>query len=276
METDELFYEFFCHHPSSLLRLLELPTEGQWHFQSVTVKQRKRHEKRLDGVLTRVDGTPDRRIFAEFQGYPDKAIYWRAMRSVSMYHEHHPDEPLLPMWVLILFLDESFDPGFPVLQFLPPHRLVTLFLPEALERLGAQSGPLAVFKPLFLKDDAELRAQAPSFRREIEALNFPPNEHKFLMEALVYAIHQRLPTLSEKELMHMVQLTPLRKTVAGQDLLLEGRLEGEARGERVGQIRLLRQLLQMPELSARTLKSLRALPLETLDAQIAELRAKLR
>ena len=78
----------------------------------------------------------------------------------------------------------------------------------------------------------------------------------------------------------MVQLTPLRKTVAGQDLLLEGRLEGEARGEargeRVGQIRLLRQLLQMPELSARTLKSLRALPLETLDAQIAELRAKLR
>lgn len=86
-----------------MLRLSGQKVSGPVHFESVTVKQRERQEKRLDGLLTRTDGQPDRLIISEFQGYLDKSIYWQALRSVAMYHEYLPGESQTPVLVKLIF-----------------------------------------------------------------------------------------------------------------------------------------------------------------------------
>ncbi len=53
MKTDALFYELFRTDPRSLFELVQLDTEGEYVFESVTVKHL---EKRLDGSETVVKG----------------------------------------------------------------------------------------------------------------------------------------------------------------------------------------------------------------------------
>ena len=93
------------------------------------------------------------------------------------------------------------------------------------------------------------------------------------MEGLLeYAILQRFPQLTLKEVQKLIQLTPLDKTVAGQELILfgikkgvkKGKEEGLKKGELIGEIRTLQRILKYSqssttELARKTLKELRAL-----------------
>ena len=54
MKTDELFYELFKVDPKSVFRLVQLEVEGEYTFESLTIKTT---EKRLDGFCKRIDGT---------------------------------------------------------------------------------------------------------------------------------------------------------------------------------------------------------------------------
>lgn len=72
MKTDELLYELFTIDPKSLFRLAQLEIEGEYTFESITVKT---IEKRIDGFLKRTDDVGPN-VFAELQGYPDQKIYW--------------------------------------------------------------------------------------------------------------------------------------------------------------------------------------------------------
>lgn len=272
MKTDEYFYEFFRSHPGELLRLVGLELSGPWHFESVTVKQRKRQEKRLDGLLTRADGQPERLIFAEFQGYLDKSIYWRALRSVAMYHEYLASASQTPVMVVLIFLDSEHDPGFDVLSFNLPHQLMRVNLPEALERLEGSLGPLVVFKPLFAKDPDELRERGPAWVQTIQDLNYSQEDRTFLMEALLYAMVQRFPTRDAKEFMNMFVLTPLEETVTVKNIVKESEARGVAQGERIGQILLLQRMLGLP-ISPK--EALMARDIESLDAMVRELEAQL-
>ena len=53
MKTDALFYELFQIDPRSLFRLAQLEVEGEYIFESITVKTT---EKRFDGFCKRTDG----------------------------------------------------------------------------------------------------------------------------------------------------------------------------------------------------------------------------
>ena len=284
MKTDEYFYEFFRTHPAELLRLSGQKVSGPVHFESVTVKQRKRQEKRLDGLLTRSDGQPDRLIFAEFQGYLDRAIYWRALRSVAMYHEYLPGESKTPVLVMVIFLEKDHDPDFDLLTFNPPHQLLRIYLPEALERLEGNLGPLVVFKPLFAKDPEELLQQGPEWVQVIRDLKYPEKDRTFLIEALMYAMVQRFPTRDAKEFMSMFVLTPLEETVTVKNIIARSRAEGQAQGiaqgvaqgvaqgERIGQIHLLQQLLGRPITPH---EELMPQSIEALDALVKQLKAEI-
>ncbi len=48
MKTDELFYELFRLDPRSLFELVHLNLEGEYTFESITIKTT---EKRLDGFI---------------------------------------------------------------------------------------------------------------------------------------------------------------------------------------------------------------------------------
>ncbi len=83
MKTDALFYELFRLESQSLFDLMNLKMEGDYAFESITVKT---IEKRCDGFLKRTDNQGPN-VFLEVQGYDDPGIYWRLFREVCTWYE---------------------------------------------------------------------------------------------------------------------------------------------------------------------------------------------
>ncbi len=50
---DALFYQVFQFDPQALFQLMQLPVEGEYTYESITVKTT---EKRMDGFFKRIDG----------------------------------------------------------------------------------------------------------------------------------------------------------------------------------------------------------------------------
>lgn len=164
MKTDELLYELFKLDPKSVFRLAQLDLEGEYSFESITVKT---VEKRIDGFLRRTDGVGPN-VFVEFQGWDDQKIYWRSFREVCMFYEERDESA--PFILIIVFIDPK------------------------------------------------------------------------IIELLEFAIWQRLPSLSLKEVQKMIQLTPLEETVAGKELIQMGIQRGRQEGRQVGKIELVDSL----------------------------------
>jgi len=108
--------------------------------------------------------------------------------------------------------------------------------------------------------------------------------NKMLIDLLENAILSRFPKLTLKEIQKMIQLTPLDKTVAGQELirmgidegvlrgLEKGRIEGRTEGELIGKIHatqrfLNRRVTPKKKLLAQSPKELRAM-LKQLEAML--------
>jgi len=279
MKTDSLFYELFKLHPQSLFELAGLEADGEYVFESITVKST---EKRMDGFFRSTDGS-GRNIFLEVQGYDDEAIYWRFLREISVYYEL--TEKRLPFVAVILFIDKKYDPeNCPITDFKPPNRLIRLYLPDCLKAIGDKASPLTVFKPLILKKKKLLPEAVPKWKNEIDSLSLSESTNKLLIDLLENAILSRFPTLTLKEIQKMIQLTPLDKTVAGQELIQMGRKEGAQQGELIGwkrgaqqgeiigKIHLAQRLLKRPvtpkkKLLAQSPKELRAM-LKQLEAML--------
>ena len=263
MKTDSLFYELFKAHPESLFELAGLKADGKYGFESITVKST---EKRMDGFFRSTDGYAPN-IFLEVQGYDDEAIYWRFLREISVYYEL--TEKRLPFVAVILFIDKKYDPeNCPITDFKPPNRLIRLYLPDCLKAIGDKASPLTVFKPLILKKKKLLPEAVPKWKNEIDSLSLSESTNKLLIDLLENAILSRFPKLTLEETKKMIQLTPLDKTVAGQELIqmgrIEGRTEGRTEGELIGKIHATQRFLKRPvtpkkKLLAQSPKELRAI-----------------
>ncbi len=230
MKTDALFYELFKFDPQSLFDLIRLDAQGAYVFESITAKTT---EKRLDGLFRRIDGQGPN-LFAEVQGYPDKKIYWRFFREISTWHEQNDDDQ--PFIAVVLFTDRAFDPGKPRLSCVKPCRLIRCYLPDLLKRIGKKASALTVLKPLVLKDRKKLPESVQQWDAEIRAMGLPKAKTKILNELLEYAVLQRFSDLTLEEVKKMIQLTPLEKTVAGQELIQMGLLQGKQEGKREGKL----------------------------------------
>jgi predicted transposase YdaD len=130
MKTDSLFYELFKLHPKSLFELAGLELDGEYVFESITVKST---EKRMDGFFRRKDGD-GANGFLEVQGYDDDTIYWRQFREISTHYEQTKSKK--PFVAIILFIDEKYDPKNCPVHFVPPNRLIRLYLPELHQGFG--------------------------------------------------------------------------------------------------------------------------------------------
>jgi predicted transposase YdaD len=283
MKTDSLFYELFKLSPRSLFELAGLETDGEYIFESITVKST---EKRFDGFFRRTDGS-GQNIFLEVQGYKDRKIYWRQLREISAYYEQSKKQP--PFIAVILFVDEKYDPkNCPIPDFVPPNRLIRLYLPDCLRALGDTPSPLTVFKPLVLEDKDQLPKAVLKWKSEIDSLKLSEDINKLLTELLENAILSSFPKMTLKEIQKMIRLTPLEKTVAGQELIqmgmnegilkgfekgrLEGRTEGIEKGELIGRIHatqrfLRRRITSKKKLLDQSPKELRAI-LKKLEAEL--------
>ena len=82
MKTDALFYELFRLEPQSLFDLVSLNMEGEYIFESITVKTT---EKRFDGFLKRVDNQGPKEIKKMIQLTPlDKTVAGQELISIGI------------------------------------------------------------------------------------------------------------------------------------------------------------------------------------------------
>ncbi|MBF0102676.1 MAG: DUF2887 domain-containing protein [Desulfobacterales bacterium] len=237
MKTDPLFYRLFQIDPSSLFRLVNIDIQGDYRFESVTIKNT---EKRIDGLFRSVDGTnPD--VFLEIQGYDDPKIYWRFFREICSYQEQS-EYRLPPFIAVLLFLDDKYKPGDSPFACVAPYRFICANLIDELKKIWHKPSPLTVLKPFLVKNKKELYQSIRQWENEIRSLQFEENKTESLIELLEYAILEKFPKLSIKEVQAMLQLTPLEKTRAVQELLaitsekkfIEGIEKGREKGRKEG------------------------------------------
>ncbi len=278
MKTDSLFYELFKAHPASLFELAGLEADGEYVFESITVKST---EKRVDGFFRSTDGS-GQNIFLEVQGYGDRKIYWRLLREISTRYEQTEDER--EFVAVLLFVDEKYDPKNCSVKFVSPNRLIRLYLPKCLKAIGDKASPLTVFKPLVLSDKEKLPEAVPKWKTEIESLELSESTNRVLIDLLENAIISRFPKMTFEEIQKMIYYTPIEKTVVGQELIqmgrmegrlegrMEGRMEGIEKGEIIGKIHATQRFLKRPvtpkkKLLAQSPKELRAI-LKQLEAKL--------
>jgi predicted transposase YdaD len=275
MKTDELFYELFKIDPPSLFRLVQLPLEGTYTFESITVKTT---EKRIDGFCKRIDGQGPH-VFLEIQGYDDPKIYWRALREVCTYYEQNDDT--VPFVLIVLFLDAAYDPGnFPLSEVKPPHQFLTGNLIDCLQRVGEHPGVLTVLKPFVVTRKEQIFDEIQEWKTELRSLPFPAETIHILLGLLEYLIMQRFPKINRKEIESMLHLTPIEETVIGKELieigekkgLQEGLSKGLSKGELIGEIRAIQKILKRP---VKPVPMLARKGQKTLKAMLAELEAEL-
>ncbi|MGH7600934.1 MAG: DUF2887 domain-containing protein [bacterium] len=216
LKTDSLIYELFQFDPQSLIQLLKLKLEGQYAFESISIKTT---EKRLDGFFKRIDGEGPN-LFLEAQGYEDPKICWRLFSEICTFYEQRDDSQ--PFIAIVLFLDEKYDPGPFVLSCVLPCQLLRVNLIDCLKALEKVPSTLTVLKPLVLTGKDELAAAIPQWRGDIRSLALPEAKENTLVELLEYAIVQRFPELTEKEVTTMLQLTPIDQTTVGKQIFGRG------------------------------------------------------
>ena len=270
MKTDALFYELFRADPRSLFQLVQLNMEGEYAFESITVKTT---EKRMDGFFQRIDGMGPN-VFLEVQGYGDPAIYWRLFREICTWYEQSGSS--LPFVAVALFVDGKYDSGDCRLECVAPCRLIRCHLVDGLKAIKGHGGALVVLKPLVLSRKEELPEHVPEWKCELDSLDLPENIVRVLMELLEYAILQRFPELTLKEVRKMIELTPLEETAAVKELMQigreEARREGLEKGELIGRIQMAQRFLKHPitpkeSLAEQGVEDLRAL-LDRLETQL--------
>jgi len=277
MKTDALFYELFRLSPASLFELVRLDIKDEYIFESITVKTT---EKRFDGFLKSKDGQGPH-IFLEIQGYDDPVIYWRLFREISTWYEQNDSKT--PFIAIALFIDKKYDPGEPFLTCVHPCRLIRCDLYECLKVLGDRAGILTVLKPLVYKSKENLPEHVCRWYDEIGSLSLPDDKYVIVKNLLEYAILQRIPKISLKELRKMIQLTPLEEITAVKELLhiketeamLAGEKKGEKRGEKKGElIGTINTLQRVMRLTLTPRELLTKQTTEQLQTILAKLEAK--
>ncbi len=227
MKTDELLYELVRLDPKSVFRLVQLDLKGEYTFESITLKT---IEKRIDGFLKRIDG-PGPNVFVEFQGWDDPKIYWRSFREVCMFYEER-DDPA-PFILIVVFIDPKYDPGNLPMNVEPPNQFFRLNLSDALNAITQSPGILTVLKPL-VSPRHEIRDHIQEWKAEVTSLPLSNEKIQKIIELLEFAVWQKLPNLSLKEVQKMIQLTPLEETVAGKELIQIGVRQGQKKGQETG------------------------------------------
>lgn len=176
MKTDELLYEVFRLDPKSVFRLAQFDLEGEYTFESITLKTT---EKRIDGFLKRTDGVGPN-VFVEFQGWDDPKIYWRSFREVCMFYEERNDPA--PFILMIVFIDAKYDPGNPpITQVESPNQFFRLNLIDALKAVTRSPGILTVLKPL-VSPKREVIEHIQEWKTDVLSLPLPDEKLQKIIE----------------------------------------------------------------------------------------------
>lgn len=153
---------------------------------------------------------------------------------------------------------------------------------EALEQRQPGHPLVATFQPVLLSNEATLQAHAVEYYQRIEQSPLAAPLKEALIEVFIDWLWQRFGTLSKKEIEAMIlgDITHLKNTRAGQELIAEGEEQGlikaigwylTAQHGRVPE-RIQQRLAQLPLPTLQELAPLvfQGMPLPQLDAWLTE------
>ena len=101
---------------------------------------------------------------------------------------------------------------------------------------------VAVFAPLLIADDADLRARAPALWRTVQEAPLTTEVRDILTQVLEFWFFERFRGLTAREIWAMLNvITPIQETKAYQSIFAEGEARGLAKGKADDLKRLLRR-----------------------------------
>jgi predicted transposase YdaD len=244
MKSDKLFHEYFRIAPQALFELLQITPGCDYEFVSPVLKET---ERRLDGIMRPPEpGYPY--YFLETQGYHDKVIYWRALQQTSMFFTQNPDLGGVSWQLVLLFIDNAYDPGPETLGPLYPGSEAWLTrgtLSDLLEAIEHPSPILNTLRPLAATEET-IQAQAAEWLTELNQIDtLTLAEKKRMGDLLAQLVVQRFQHMSRQEINRMLQLIPLEETRAGRELIAEGLELGLEQGLEQGLKNSLLDLLRI-------------------------------
>ncbi len=251
MEKDFGLAEFFASVPNAIKRLLAVRDAVTYRMVSPELK---RVERRLDACFIPVDA-PDKPLLAvEFQGYPDKGIYYKALAKGALLGEKFPD---YGMTVVILFLNQALDPktvdwhdlgrsGFSSFR--------VIYLAEAVARMEQENpnDPTAALLGLLVQPKEEVEAE--DARRRYGVINeaaISREEKQVYVKLLVYWLMQLLSSTEEEMIAMIGIMTPLEETPAYKSIFAKGRF-----GQVLDQISRVEKRYREGQLSEESYQSL--------------------
>ena len=194
-----------------------------------------------------------------------KETYPVRTATVSVFVSNHSDEQSIHR-----FLKSEYDPGNCPVSCVRPNRLIRVDLTDCIGKIEGRPSVLTVLKPLVLSGrvKAELPEYVRQWKKEIHSLEYPEEKTGMLIELLEYAVLQKFPKLTIKEVQKMLELTPLDKTVAGQELIQIGMEKGMEKGILIGNIHTVQRILKQPLTPARKLAGKSVRQLKALASQL--------
>jgi len=171
----------------------------------------------------------------EFQGQTADAAWYNLLTTIGLYGEQHPKRDVVGIGV---FLRERDAPAFPRWAQGSHTPLLTAaldrFLPEWLA-CEPDNPYVAVFAPLMIDRDEDLRAQAPTLWRTVQTALVTPEVREVLSQVLEFWFFERFRGLTAQEIWAMLNLvTPIQETRAYQSIFAEGEATGKVKGKAEG------------------------------------------
>ncbi len=211
MKTDPLFYELFQVRPQIFFELAQITPPCPYRFESITVKTT---EKRIDGILEpTVAGHPI--YFVEVQASPDKQMYWRTSREISVYFEQRPQLQDTAWYAYVIWLNKEDDSGFKKTHIYDEQkvqRILSVYLIDILKKLPDNSVALNVLRPLIVDTAQEVRQNITIWVEQIHQADLSPDAEQRLLMVMSQFIEEKFRVLSYKELCEMLKLTPFTET----------------------------------------------------------------
>ncbi|QVL51305.1 MAG: DUF2887 domain-containing protein [Thiocapsa sp.] len=201
---------------------------GPYRFCSLTIKGL---ERRLDGIFE-PDGHDGPVYVVEFQGQHAESAWYNLLTKIGLYGEAHPHRDVIGVGI---FLREQDRPRFPRWANQAQAPLLQVALRQVLPNWLAREPDnpyVAVFAPLLIADDDDLRARAQGLWRTVQEASLAPEVREILGQVLEFWFFERFRGLTAKEIWAMLNLvTPIQETKAYQSIYAEGEVKGKADGK---------------------------------------------
>ena len=234
MKTDKQIYKIFETVPSLFFELLDITTESEYSMTSESVKD---INCTMDGLF-KPDNPDEIHYVFEFQAQPTKDIFQRLFIEVAALSRHNPERIYHGIIIFISRnIDQPTEPWSSICK-IEGSGFQVFYLDELLEKLTARSPEhplLALFAPLFEKDGEALAKKAALYYHQIRNAKLKPQQCGSLEAVLIDWFMLYFTQKSKKEIFAMFALEgSIEDSVAYQEILNIGRLEGKKSGKEIG------------------------------------------